>query len=380
MNRSPDESLAIVVALTDPALPHLGEALARFAEEAGPFGKVLVVDASGGLEGAELAERFANVRVIPRPVCRLAPSLWRDGLLATDADLVAFTTAQMVPGPGWIDALKARMRETGAAGVGGPIEPGPGLGATDKAVALLRYANYFPTSSPLPPGEGPGVRGLASPMARDHISCRAGLAMPMTHDSQGQPCPTGRPSLLKRHRRSDDPHPRPLSRGERGDRREASRIDPPGDNALYRRDRLMAIETNWLDGFWEVEVHKALRDRGESLAMAHQAVVSFVGGVGLASMAAQRFRHARHYGVGRSTGLTIMARLARAATAPLVPPLLCLRIARALRVRRMALAPWLPALLPLVGLAWCWAIGEAVGTLFEDRRLEPMTQPFQEVA
>jgi hypothetical protein len=142
----------------------------------------------------------------------------------------------------------------------------------------------------------------------------------------------------------------------------------------------MAVESSWLDGFWEVEVHKALRDRGESLAMAHRAVVTFVGGVGLTSMAAQRFRHARRYGIGRSTGLGGMTRLVRVAAAPLVPPLLCLRIARALRARRMALAPWLPALLPLVGLAWCWAIGEAVGTLSEDRRLEPMTQQFQEVA
>jgi hypothetical protein len=304
MNR---ESLAIVVALTDPP-KDLGASLARFAEEAGPPGQVLLVDASGSTEGVNLAERFANVRVIPRPVGRLAPSLWRDGLLATDADLVAFTTAQMMPTRGWIEALKARMQETGSAGVGGPIEPGPGLSGTDQAVALLRYANYFP---PLP-----------------------------------------------------DP----------------SRIDPPGDNALYRRSCLMAVESSWLDGFWEVEVHKALRLRGESLAMADRAVVTFLGGVGLASMVAQRFRHARRYAVGRSIGLGPMARLARILGSPLVPPLLCGRIVKALRARGMSPAPWIMALPALALLATAWAIGEAVGTLADDRTREPMTPRISEVA
>ena len=308
MNRSPDESLAVVVALTDPAIPHLGASLARVAQEAGPLGEVLLIDASGRLEATELAERFANVRVITRPVGRLAPSLWRDGLLATDADLVALTTAQMVPRRGWLDGLKARMEETGAAGVGGPIEPGPRLGATDQAVALLRYANYFPA----PPGP--------------------------------------------------------------------SQIDPPGDNALYRRDRLMDVESSWLDGFWEVEVHEALRERGESLAMSDRAVVTFLGGVGLATMAHQRFRHARRYAVGRSAGLGTMTRLARVVAAPLVPPLLGWRIFRALRARGASLAPWLPALLPMAWLASAWAIGEGVGTWSHDRKRQPMTRRIGEVA
>ena len=58
---------------------------------------------------------FANVRVIRRPVGRLAPELWRDGLNATDSPLVAFSTAAIVPAPGWLDAMLARLAETGAA-------------------------------------------------------------------------------------------------------------------------------------------------------------------------------------------------------------------------------------------------------------------------
>ena len=53
----------------------------------------------------------------------------------------------MIPARGWLDAMLARLEETGAAAVGGPIEPAEGLSATDRAVYLLRYVNYL---RPLP--------------------------------------------------------------------------------------------------------------------------------------------------------------------------------------------------------------------------------------
>jgi hypothetical protein len=293
MNRTTVESVAVVVALTDPATPALRSRLARFADEVGPLGEVLLVDASGTSAGQEAAQNLANVRVISRPVGRLAPVLWRDGLLATDAALVALTTAQMTPRPGWLSALKDQLVLTNAAGVGGPIEPGLGLSRTDQAVALLRYSSYFPA-----------------------------INEAFLH------------------------------------------IDPPGDNALYPRDCLMDVESAWINGFWEVVVHKALRDRGETLVMAESAVVTFEGGIGLRSMTRQRLRHAMRFGSGRSRGLGPLARLGRVVAAPLVPPLLCVRIARSLRERKMGRRPWLPALPRLIWLASAWAIGEAAGTLF----------------
>src|SRR5262249_1150170 len=120
----------------------------------------------------------------------LAPELWRDGLRASDAPLVAFTTASMVPDPGWLDALLGRLEATGAAAAGGPIAPGERLSAADRAVYLLRYANYHP---PLPATNAP---------------------------------------------------------------------QPPGDNALYRRDRLRGLEDLIDGGFWEAETHRRLLDRG----------------------------------------------------------------------------------------------------------------------
>jgi hypothetical protein len=171
------------------------------------------------------------------------------------------------------------------------------------------------------------------------------------------------------------PGPSPGGRGE-----EEGHVQPPGDNALYRRDRLMEVESSWLDGFWEVDVHRALLARGETLAMSDRAVVAFLGGVGLGSMARQRFRHGRRYGLGRSGDLGIVARWARVAGAPVVPPLLCGRAFRALRGRGMAMGPWLPALAPLIWLATAWAIGEAVGTWPVARKRGSMTRRIGEVA
>ena len=301
MNRSANETLAVVVALTDSATPRLEASLARFAEEVGPLGEVWLVDGSGHPSGEVLSRRFSNVRVIRSPAGRLAPELWRDGLLATDAAFVAFSTAQMIPQNGWLASLKSKLIESGASGVGGPIEPGPGLSATDRAVALLRYAGYFP--------------------------------------SPARPVPSR----------------------------------TAGDNALYRRDRLMKVQQSWLGGFWEVDVHKALRDRGESLVMS-EASVTFLGGVTLRSMARQRVAHARRYGSGRSSGLSLSARLARIAASPLVPFVISGRIVKALKVRGMTLMPWLPAWPSLMVLASAWALGEAIGTWRKSMDLSPSNE------
>jgi hypothetical protein len=111
--------------------------------------------------------------------------------------------------------------------------------------------------------------------------------------------------------------------------------------------------------------------------MAEEAVVTFEGGVGLASMIRQRWAHARRYGAGRSIDLGTVARLTRALACPIVPPLLLARIIAALRTRGMVARPWLPALPALAVLASAWALGEAVGTWRgpngdgPGRRLEP---------
>jgi hypothetical protein len=290
MNGSPEEPLAIIVAMTEPAMPDFASKLTRFSEEAGPLGEVYVIDSSGGLSVEWLARKYPNVRVLYRPIGQLAPQLWRDGLVRSETPLVAFTTSQMMICKGWRAALVNRLQETNASGVGGPITTAPKLSRIDRAVALLRYSTYFP---PLSVGKEP---------------------------------------------------------------------EPPGDNSLYRRDRLDEVEQSWADGFWEVEVHQALRQRGITLAMAGSAVATFDGGSRWRVIAGQRTRHARRYGAIRSKSLNPFTRFLKVMASPLVPPLLCLRILWRLRSKKMGLFPWISAGPDVMLLASFWAFGEALGT------------------
>jgi hypothetical protein len=278
--------VSVVVAATD-ARATVGACLGRFAEEVAGRGEVLLVDASH--DGTARLALATGVRVLRRAPGALAPELWRDGLEATDSPLVAFTTAAMVPAPGWLDALLARLEATGAAAVGGPIEPAAGLRAVDRAVYLLRYVNYL---RPLPGAPG---------------------------------------------------------------------VEPPGDNALYRRDRLRWLEASWAGGFWEAEVHRALRRRGEGFAMADDAVVTFHGGARLGRVTRQRFRHALRYGRDRAARMGLAERVARTAATPAVPLVLLRRAVAALRTRGVAVGSWTPALPALAVLLTAWTAGEAAG-------------------
>jgi len=278
--------VAVIVASIDARSTALAS-LGRFAEEVGGRGEVVLVDASRDGTADLVGWAVPGVRVLRRPVGRLAPELWRVGLDETEAPLVAFSTAAMVPAVGWLDALLVRLGQTGASAVGGPIEPADGLGATDRAVYLHRYAGYL---RPLP----------------EHA-------------------------------------------------------EPAGDNAIYRRDRLTALGPLPGCGFWEAEIHRALKERGDRLATSDRALVTFAGGSRLRSALDQRHRHARHYGASRAGRMRRAERLARSAAAPLVPVVMTGRIAGALRSRGRTVGPWLSALPRLSLLLAAWASGEARG-------------------
>ena len=282
--------VTVIVAAID-ARATVAASLRGFAEEVRGRGDVLLVDSSSD-DTPERAGRLAlpGVRIVHASAGRLVPHLWHIGIEATDTPLVALSTAQMVPQPGWFEALLDRLEETGAAAVGGPIEPAPGLARLDQAVYLQRYVNYL----------------------------------------------------------------RPLGQGRL--------VEPPGDNALYRRDRLDGLEPLLSGGFWESEVHRVLRGRGEVLAMTDDAVLRFHGGALRSRVTGQRHRHARQFGAQRAARMGDVERLVRTLAVPVVPWVLLHRIKSALAGRGEPLGHWLPAL-PWLGLLLAaWSTGEALGT------------------
>jgi glycosyltransferase involved in cell wall biosynthesis len=133
-----------------------------------------------------------------------------------------------------------------------------------------------------------------------------------------------------------------------------------GDNAAYRRRVLERHASLLGNGFWEVDIHRAVRAEGEKIAVAGAATVEFGPSFPLRTIARHRFAHGRHSGRGRVLKGT-RGCWASVLAAPLVPGVLALRAAR--RVvgaprERWRFAASLPQFLLL---AAAWAAGEVQG-------------------
>jgi hypothetical protein len=151
--------LSIIVAVRE------HEASARacldaLAPQLGPGVEVIVVSDSDTPGGPEVP---AWARRCIRPG-GLVPELWTAGLDAARGELVGLLVSTVVPDPDWVERT-LELHAGGAAGVGGPIQPGTGLGAVDWAVYFTRYAAY---ELPLVEPEQLDVPG-------DNASYRAGV-------------------------------------------------------------------------------------------------------------------------------------------------------------------------------------------------------------
>jgi hypothetical protein len=131
-------------------------------------------------------------------------------------------------------------------------------------------------------------------------------------------------------------------------------------NVAYRREALEAVRPVWEEGFYEVIVNRALRERGGKLVLRNDARM-WQHREGLRPWPAvlERFAWARSYAAVRSGSLG-GRRLLYALLAPLLPPLLIARIGRLCR-ERGRFGKFLGALPWLVPLTAAWSLGEAAG-------------------
>jgi hypothetical protein len=278
----------VILAAVEPGA-ELAPSLIGFRRELGDQGELIVVTACA----ADVSERIRTIdpaaRVVSCAPETLVPELWAEGLKCSEARFVATTTARMVPRTGLLQAMIDRLIETGAAGVGGPIEPSPTLARFDQAVYLHRYLNY-------------------------KTPCEA-----------------------------------------------TDSFDPPGDNAMYRRDRLDRIRGSWSEGFWEVEVHRALRKLGERLTFEPSAGVIFTGGESRPPLLRARVRHASRYAYERTKDRRLGIRIGRLGATPLVGPLLLGRVWKTMMKKGMRTAPWAGSAGDLILLKAAWTWGEIGG-------------------
>lgn len=73
----------------------------------------------------------------------LAPELWAAGVVRAEGTIVGLLSTAVAPGAHWV-ARTLAVHATGAAAVGGPIEPGAGGTLVDWALWFCRYAPYLP--------------------------------------------------------------------------------------------------------------------------------------------------------------------------------------------------------------------------------------------
>ncbi len=140
-------------------------------------------------------------------------------------------------------------------------------------------------------------------------------------------------------------------------------LDVPADNATYLTAVLQRYRDLWEDGFWEPAVHRAMRADGFRLGMQADMIVRHAGGPGIREFAHQRALHGQAHGERRPLppGRGAAARVWL--TAPLVPPLMAARAARAVWSKRRHRRQFVVALPLIVWFYSWWAAGELRGRL-----------------
>lgn len=108
-----------------------------------PDRELVLVESSGDISAAELAKRWPWVRVIT-PAERTLPGRARNlALREARGELLAFTDADAVPEPGWLDELERALTDD-VDGVAGAVlngAPGSMVGTADY---LLEFSDWLP--------------------------------------------------------------------------------------------------------------------------------------------------------------------------------------------------------------------------------------------
>ncbi|MGQ0642269.1 MAG: glycosyltransferase family 2 protein [Gemmatimonadaceae bacterium] len=134
-----------------------------------------------------------------------------------------------------------------------------------------------------------------------------------------------------------------------------------GNNVIYPKVLLDEFRAVIAEGAWENRLHDAMRNAGVALVCHPEIVVGHKKHFGVAEYLGQRYLYARSYAGARVEGRSLGPRLAYAAAAFALPPLLLWRtVSRVVSKRRHM--GHLVRSLPLLALFVCaWAAGEVVG-------------------
>lgn len=140
------------------------------------------------------------------------------------------------------------------------------------------------------------------------------------------------------------------------------------DNAVYRRQELLADDDLLKHGFWEPEFHARFRERGLRLMLDPSLVVVHRNCYTFRQFAAQRVEHGTAFGSARAAKLDLVRNLALLLLSPALPLVFLGKIVsgslkqQEYRVWTVRSFPW------LLSFVACWGYGECKGYYIEFSR------------
>jgi hypothetical protein len=137
----------------------------------------------------------------------------------------------------------------------------------------------------------------------------------------------------------------------------------PGMNVAYDMDALNGERDAFREARWESFVHERLRGAGHVLGLDPSVVVEHRKNFTVRGFLSERFHYSRSFAGMRVAGAPLVKRLAWAAGALLLPPLLVARVTANVLRRRSHLGALVRAFPLVVLFSVAWAVGELVGYL-----------------
>ena len=139
----------------------------------------------------------------------------------------------------------------------------------------------------------------------------------------------------------------------------------PGNNVVYPREVLDAIDPVLDEGRWEGRLHDAIRQKGLTLMMRPEIMVGHKMHYSFGLYMSQRYLYSRSFAAGRAAGMGAGKRaVLGVASLVLLPPLMFYRTLRRVLQKKYQRG-WLLRSLPLlVPFSISWGAGEAAGYLF----------------
>lgn len=137
----------------------------------------------------------------------------------------------------------------------------------------------------------------------------------------------------------------------------------PGMNVVYDMEQLAPLRSLFTSGLWENVIHERIRAAGHEMGLDPEIVVYHCKHFTIAMFLSERFHYSRAYAGNRVADASLASRLKWALKSFALPPLVLLRVVRAVVTRRRHLG-WLVRTAHLVAFfSVVWSIGELVGYL-----------------